>query len=337
MEKLNVLYLINYTTYITKMSRVRIHSINALSNFTNLKWWGLNWEDYDPTISVHENIIKKYGDFKFDVVIVYKPLELIDFHKIPFTKCITYNEMYDFPATIKEIDESMVDLVICHHENDMPAYKTYYESYHGQKNKKVQFTHIPHSAEESIFKDYGFNKKWDVLVCGRLNCKNSLGESHYPLRDRMSKLISKMPNKYNCSIYKHPKSSNADSYTDKYLIEFAHAINSAKICVSCSGLPKSRFGKYIEIPMCNTVHCADIPEQDSEDFKKMLIEITMDMSDDEIINKLVYYLENESLLNELQKTGYEWSKKYTQKEYAMRLLKALDDFKNNKLKYKYND
>ena len=117
---------------------------------------------------------------------------------------------------------------------------------------------------------YCCGKKWDVLVCGRLNCKNTVGDSHYPLRDRMSNLMSKMPSKYKCGIHKHPKSVNSDSHTDKYLIDFARAINSSKICVSCSGLPKSRFGKYIEIPMCNSVHCADLPDQDQEEFKNMI-------------------------------------------------------------------
>ncbi len=144
-----------------------------------------------------------------------------------------------------------------------------------------------------------------------------------------------MPSKYTCAVHKHPKSSNIDSYTDKYLIEFAKAINSAKICVSCSGLPKSRFGKYIEIPMCNSVHCADIPEQDQEDFNKILIVINMGMSDEEIIEKLVYYLEHNDELEKLKKIGYEWSKNYTQEKYAERFVNAVYDFKNKNLKHRY--
>jgi len=332
---LNILYLINRTTYLTKMSRVRIHNINALSKISNVMWWGLGWDEYDSSKSVQENIDNKYAGLHFDFVIVYKPLELIDFCKLKYTKCITYNEMYDFPSTIAEIDGSMVDLVICHHENDIPVYESYYASYHGQKNKHVKFTHIPHSAEESIFMDYGSKKIYDVLVCGRLNCKNTVGESHYPLRDRMAKLISNMPSEYKCSIYKHPKSVNNDSYTDKYLIDFAKAINSAKICISCSGLPKSRFGKYIEIPMCNTVHCADIPGQDKDDFKKMLINIDMNMTDTEIISKIVYYLKNNDELEKLKKIGYEWSQNYTQQKYAERVIDAYNDFKNGTLKPRY--
>ena len=55
-------------------------------------------------------------------------------------------------------------------------------------------------------------------------------------------------------------------------IEFAKIINRAKICLTCSGLPKSRFGKYIEIPSCNSVVAGDIPDQDQDDFKKFVID-----------------------------------------------------------------
>lgn len=333
---LNLLYLINHETYIKKMSRVRIHAMNAIGKLTNLHIWGLNWDSYDNEKTVQENIDLHFPDIVFDCVIVYKPLELKEFCNVKFTKCITYNEMYDFNETLKEIEQSMANIVICHHENDMKTYQEYYKNYHGQKNKNVKFTHIPHCAESTIFKDWNLPKEYDILVCGRLNCKNTLGESHYPLRDRMSSLIKKFPSKYKCGIHKHPKSMNNDSHTDKYLIEFAKAINSAKICISCSGLPKSRFGKYIEIPMCNTVHCADLPEQDHGIFENMLIQIDMNMSDDEIIDKIIYYLENELELNKLRSVGYEWSKNYTQEHYASRFMSALIDFNDGELKTRYD-
>lgn len=332
---LNILYLISHETYQTKMSRVRIHAMNALGKYVDLKWWGVGWDRYNNKLSVQQNIDNEYPSMEFDLVIVYKPSELFKFSEVKFPKCITYNEMYNFNMTIREIEESMVDLVICHHENDMKTYTAYYSNYHGQKNKNVKFTHIPHSAEQSIFMDKHFEKTWDILVVGRLSCRNTIGHSHYPLRDRMAKLIESMPEKYKCGIYKHPKSTNEDSHTDKYLIEFSTIINSAKICISCSGLPKSRFGKYVEIPMCNTVHCADLPDQDEKEFKNMLIDISMDMTDDEIINKLIYYLENNDELEKLRKYGYEWSKNYTQEKYAERFLEALTDFKNNTLQIRY--
>ena len=234
--------------------------------------------------------------------------------------------MYEFDWTRQEIEETDADLVICHHENDMKTYQAYYNNYYAQPNRKVQFVHVPHCAKKEAFKDYRLPKKYDLLLCGRYHGKNRLKELHYPLRDRMFELLKKFPSKYVCEAYKHPGYDHPDSYTDRYLIEFAKAMNSAKICVTCSGVPKSRFGKYVEIPMCNSVICADLPDQDQEDFREFVLEINMEMTDEEIISKLVYYLENEEARNDLRDKGYQWSQTYGQEYYATHLKDALDSF-----------
>ena len=53
---MNILYLVNKNTYFKKMSRIRFHSIKALSNITYVKYWGLNWANYNNNLSVQENI-----------------------------------------------------------------------------------------------------------------------------------------------------------------------------------------------------------------------------------------------------------------------------------------
>ena len=290
MKKYNILFLVTKDTYVKKMSRVRFHGIEEISYLSNLKVWGPGWDGYDENLTVQDNI--NQISFTFDLVICYKPLNLKKFNEVTIPKCIRYNEMYDFNWTKREIEESNADIVICHHENDMKTYESYYQNYHGQKNRKVKFYHIAHCAKDDVFKDYKLPKKYDILIGGATNAKNSLGGQHYPIRDRFLKLIPKIPKKYKIHIHKHPGYNHNDSYTDKYLIEFAKVINQAKICITCSGAPKSRFGKYIEIPKCNTGIVGDIPDQDQEDFRKFVIEINLDMTDDEIINKIIYYLEN---------------------------------------------
>jgi hypothetical protein len=328
----NILYLVDQKTYIQKMSRVRFHGIEALSKISNLIMTGPNWSNYNINKTVQENINNMNKNF--DIVIGYEPHKLKEFDKILIPKCIRYNEMYNFPETLKEIEASNADLVICHHENDMKTYSNYYSNYHGQKNKNVIFTHNPHCAEKTVFKDYKLKKKLDFLLCGRCLSKNSLLDFHYPLRDRLHKLLKKLPEKYKWDIQKHPKYVHDDSFTNKYLIDFSKAINSTKICITCSGIPKSRFGKYIEIPMSNSVIASDIPDQDQEDFRKFVLEINMEMTDDEILKKLMFYADNEDELNKLKKNGLEWSQNFTQENYASRLIKIFDDFFNNKFNNK---
>ena len=67
----------------------------------------------------------------------YKPLELKEFSEVEQTKCIRYNEMYDFNWTKKEIDESAADVIICHHLNDMKRYEKIYQ------DGDIKFINIP--------------------------------------------------------------------------------------------------------------------------------------------------------------------------------------------------
>ena len=311
---MKVLFLCDKNSYVTKMSRVRYHSIEAIGKICELKWSGANWENYKSNLTVQDNIDILYaGKEKPDVVIAYKPLELNEFSKVKQTKCIRYNEMYDIEWTKKEIGESGANIVLCHHLNDMRQYEEIY------KDSDIKFINVPHSAEQTVFKDYGLKKQIDLLLVGSIYYESMLG-NHYPLRVRMVNLLKKMTPGYKCAIFPHPGGVHYDAHTNKYAIEFAKAINSAKICITCSGAPNSRFGKYIEIPMCATAIAADIPGEQQEDISKFLIEINMLMSDKQIIDKLEYYLENENERKKKIYEGLKYASQYTQEKYAKRFI-----------------
>lgn len=318
----NILYLVNHKTYKSKMSRVRFHGIYALSKKCNLVYSGLGWDNYDPKLSVQDNIEKL--KINFDLVIAYKPLELIKFKNIKFKKCIRFNEMYNFNETLNEIEKSNADIVICHHENDMKTYESYYSNYHGQKNTNVKFYHIPHCTEKTIFKDYKMKKDIDILLAGKIGGKNSLKENHYPLRMRLKNLLPELSKKFKIHEYNHVGYNITNADNNHTQIEFAKFLNRSRICLTCSGLPKSRFGKYIEIPSCNSVIAGDLPDQDQDDFKKFVIEINRTMTNKEIIDKISYYLNNKTELNKKRQEGLNWSRKYSQEWYADQLLSILD-------------
>lgn len=326
--KYTVLYLVDKHTYITKMSRVRFHGIEEISKITIFKLWGKGWDGYNDNLPVQTNIDALSAPFNTpDVVIGFKPLTYNGFADIKTTKCIRYNEMYDFEWTKKEIEESNADIIICHHENDMKTYQAYYKNYHGQRTpyKRRFFFHDPHCGKKSVFKDYKLRKRYDVMLAGRHRAKNVLGDYHYPLRDRLFNILPRLEKLgHRTYIHPHPKYTHDDSFTDRYLIEFAKAINQARLCLTCSGIPKSRFGKYIEIPLCNVALAADIPDQDQEDFKEFVIELTTDMTDDELVSKIDLYLRNQKLLDEARDKGYKWAQKYGQDYYAKEFVRALD-------------
>ena len=322
----NVVFLINKQYYNTKMSRVRFHSIRALFNNNKINgiYTGPGWDNWVSTISAQANLDNIFKGQECHLVIGYKPLEIQGFADISYTKCIRYNEMYDKQWTLKEITESKANVVICHHYND---YKEYINIL---KNKKLNhikcLTWIPHSAEASIFKpNPDIEKKYDVALVGATNVTTMLGE-HYPLRARMTRLIGLMPSKYKCEIISHVGGSHSDAYTDKYAIDFANKINSAKIIITDSGAPKSRFGKYIEVPMCGVALAGDVYDdhpKDVELLKSFLIDINMQMSDQEIIKKFIYYLENEKERNILIENGLSYASDFTQEKYADRFIERI--------------
>jgi hypothetical protein len=320
---MRIIYLIDKKEYLTKMSRVRFHCAQAISKLCDLKYWGINWEKYDGDKTVKENL-EDIKESDPDFIIIYKPLLYKGLNELNCKKILIYNEMYEFDLTRKEINESGADIVICHHENDYKFWKSFYNFYSEHKNNKVRFYNIPHSAEKSIFYKRNVPIKYDLLLCGRNGSKNRIGEYHYPLRDRMYKiLMEKMSKKWRIGIIKHPGYVHDDSYTDKYLNKFAEEISTARICITCSGKPKSRFGKYVEIPMCHGVIAADIPDEDEEEFRKFVIELDMKMSDEEIIARLEYYLRDEDKLKYLREIGYNYSKNYTMEKYAERFFKVI--------------
>ena len=318
----NVLYLCDKNYYQSKMSRVRFHSINAISKIANVEMWGNNWPGYDSAKTVQENI--NASDFKPDVVIGYKPLEHRSFSEIKAIRCLRYNEMYDKNWTVSEIMQSKANLVICHHEND---FKEYYPRLSNFTMWPIKSFHIAHCAEAKVFKDYQMPKKYDLFLGGATNGHSILGR-HYPLRDRMLNIMQHMSTLgYKCHVHQHPGYDLNDAHTNKYAIDFAKEINSAKIAITCSGAPKSRFGKYVEIPMCNTAVAADLPDEDQESFKKFIIEINMSMSSVQIIDKLRRYLDNDKERERLASLGHKWSKNYTHEKYAERFIECVRQYK----------
>ena len=104
------------------------------------------------------------------------------------------------------------------------------------------------------------------------------------------------------------------------------AINKARITLTDTGLPRSRYGKYIEIPMCGTsAICGDLPDDKADDYS-YVIEVTNSMTEKEIFNKISYYLDNEDERLEKVQKGIDFAKNYTQEHYAERLLKELQNF-----------
>ena len=296
------------------MSRVRFHSMDAISKVADVTYSGRGWDNYDREKTVQENINYIYGKNKPDIVVGYKPLELKNFKDIDIPKCMRYNEMWDKKWTAKEILESESNIIVCHHLNDMSNYKHI---------KNVKFVNISHCAEKTIYKDYGEEKTNDVLITGATG-------KHYPFRSRLIGLVkNKLSKMVKCKILNHP-GGDLRNIHGAILENYAREINRSKITLTCSSRYKYRLGKYIEIPMCASLLAADLPDEDQDFFKRFMLVLNTTDSDELIINKIVSFIQDDKARNKLVQRGTSANQEYTQEKYAERFIKEMEIFLGEK-------
>ena len=316
-----ILYLVTLDTFLLKMSRVRFWAIEELAKNKNITLFisGLNWYNFNSELDLNQNI--QNLPLKPNIVIWYKPLQQ-NFKKLKIPTCIRYNEMWDINHTTDEIIKSQSNIIICHHKNDYLDYLDYFKH-----DKSKKFIYNPHHASPEIFYNKGFAKTIDILVSGVTTCK------HYPFKNRLLKIILKYKNTllkdYNVVHHKHPGYNNEDSYTNINQINYSNLINKSKICITCSSKYNYRLGKYVEIPMCGSVICGDLPYEDQEEFKNFIIEVNNNMTDNEIITKIIFYLKNPQLIQCKVSHGVLWAKQYTSKNYSEALYRQLLLHSNN--------
>ena len=61
-------------------------------------------------------------------------------------------------------------------------------------------------------------------------------------------------------------------------------INKCYLCIGGTSKYNYRLGKYVEISMCGSLILGDLPYEDKDNFKKFVINVNMNMTDNEILN-----------------------------------------------------
>jgi hypothetical protein len=148
---------------------------------------------------------------------------------------------------------------------------------------------IPHHINPSLFKDYKINKKYDIILYGAFNKKT------YPFRARLKKIIINSGKFKVQWIYRRRPVYNET---------LSKVINNSWIGISS----KSNFDylvcKYFEISASNCVIAGNMSEQGKSIWNNNYIKLEDTMSDEEIIAKLEYYLNNKHLLTKMMGNMY---------------------------------
>jgi len=314
---MRILYLTPKHLYTKKMSSVRRFAVGAIKRYpgNNLKITGPGWPDFDGARNVERR-------FKPDLVMWYKPLEIKGYSNVKSPKCLRFNEAWDKKWTASEIVGSRSKLVICHHYNDIARYNKIL-------TPKYNLVHNPHCGEIKVFKDYELKKDIDVLHIGVLSKK------FYPLREKLVKKVGPIlkANGYTFQQFKHPGyKMKSLKKINKHVEQYARAINRARIVVTDASIYNYALAKYVEVPLCKSALCGNLPGENEKWFKRWMIVVSKSDTPQAIADKLIRYLSKPKELE--RKTGAGYSENLElrkQEDYAVRFMGLATDFINGSM------
>jgi hypothetical protein len=203
---------------------------------------GHGFENYNGEATVAENL-KAIG-FDPDVAFAYKPEDVIGFRDLKCLKVVAYNEAWwpDERAR-NEAKTHKIDLVICHHRNDLWRFKG------------MNAVHIPHAANPKIFLG---NKKTSDRRTGCL-LTGAIDKDIYPLRTSMSLAITHtgLPG----FIRRHPGYRlSSEAACDAQYADYARTLGDAQISMCCSSKYRYFLCKIIESLMSGAIVVTDAPD-----------------------------------------------------------------------------
>ena len=117
-------------------------------------------------------------------------------------------------------------------------------------------------------------------------------------------------------------------YKDLALIDYAKNINQCYLCIGGTSKYNYRLGKYVEISMCGSLILGDLPYEDKDNFKKFVINVNMNMTDNEILNVIKKTLDNKNEMKRKMLLAKQWAQNYTTEKYCKILVDSLKEYKN---------
>lgn len=178
----------------------------------------------------------------------------------------------------------------------------------------------------SIYKDYGLDKKYDILFYGSHtfsyeyknediisiqnwvkkyeNINNTVINykiKFYPLREKILRIINNNLHKYNVCILPEATISNCFCAANE---ELAKLINQSYLTIACPSIADVLFHKHLEISASKSVILGNYPSDYADLFEGNIIKVDEFMSDEEIISIIDNALSNKEKLIEMSNDFY---------------------------------
>ncbi len=309
---MRILYLCRRYYWDHKMSRgARFHAPKAVARQpgVEMRFSGEGWPEWDATQSCTENFAR--WSWRPDWLWCYKPEDHIGVAQSLPLKVVTYNEAW-WPdrKALAEVRAMRADLVVCHHENDLPQFAEH----------AGEVVHVPHGAEAEIFYvPADVIRPVDCLVSGVIS------DEIYPVRGRLKKLVE--TGKLSGQIRKHPGYRlQGEDKCEHQCREYALALGTAKIALCCTSRYKYALAKLFEAALAGCAVATDMPDDSVfvESLGRHVIEIDERWTDSQIVGCLQSHLADPDALRDQAAAGQAVAlEHFTMDRYAEKLLGAL--------------
>jgi len=145
---------------------------------------------------------------------------------------------------------------------------------------------IPHHIDTTLYRDLGLEKRYDVLLYGYTE------GWIYPFRSRLRRLLARSP--LNVKIIDHP---GRDHYDPARCGEgLVRLINESWLAIATPTSSDYLVAKYLEIAACGSVVAGKMASEGRPLWDGHYVAIEEDMSDDEILQRLMSALEHKDQL-----------------------------------------
>lgn len=305
---MNILIFADIDYFNTLLSDVRLSLLKKISEY----WTKLNFEKNDNKIYFHlisQDPSKYYYNKPLSIFIEnYFPNKKVDL--VVFYICVKFFHNYKMVSDCDKLDvPKVLHIEDMHHLKEINDFVLYHNiKYIIENNEKtsqfqklklslpkdVKYYNNESTIDTDIFKDYEFEKKYDILLYGCDHIKQ------YPFRNRLFNIIKKS-NRFQV---KHiPFKSWKKDKNSVFGKLLAHNINRAWISIATTSKYGYFIKKYIEIPACNTMVAGNDPLCYNSIYQDMVI-LKPEMTDETILDLLELALKDKIILKERIKRMY---------------------------------
>lgn len=262
------------------------------------------------------NVISKINDIKPKLIIIF---EINAFQE----KTCKFNDIFNLniPVYLFLDDTYYVTSITskCQYTQLITGFIFWYNNELITKSYKIKFpdkqvlNFNSRYINTDIYKDYGLQKKYDILLYGNRNFKYNYKNEEiitiqnwikkyeennniiinkkidfYPLRVKLETILKKIQNRYNILILPEGTYDNSKIVNE----ELSKLINESYLTIACSSIADVLLHKHLEIPASKSVILGSYPSDYKELFNGNIIEVNEYMTDDQIINIIDNALSN---------------------------------------------